>query len=66
MTTSIRSQLPAEPSSLAPPSLDLSLVELVDAIVAAADTSRCAEIDRLRFALEPFGGISIFDAEIRL
>jgi hypothetical protein len=42
------------------------LVELVDALVEAVDLNRWTEIDRLRLALEPFGVVPMFDAELRL
>ncbi|MEM9654344.1 MAG: hypothetical protein AAGA65_19780 [Actinomycetota bacterium] len=45
---------------------DFALVDLVDALVAAVDTRRFREVDQLRFALEPFGGAALFDAELRL
>ena len=47
-------------------SVDVELVELVDAIVAAVDLSRAWEIERLLTALEVFGAASIFTAELRL
>ena len=46
--------------------VDVDLVELVDAIVAAIDASRTWEIERLLTALEAFGAASIFTAELRL
>jgi hypothetical protein len=49
-----------------PCSHDVALVDLVDALVAAIDLRRTREIDQLRFALEPFGGAALFDAELRL
>jgi len=58
-----------EPPRSAPPRLrspDFALVDLVDALVAAVDAGRSQEIDQLRFALEPFGGAHLFDAELRL
>ncbi len=42
------------------------MIELVDAIVEAIDANRSTEVDRVRSALEPFGGSLLFDAEIRL
>ena len=45
---------------------DQALTELVDALVEAADLGRWIEIDRLRSALEPFGALAMFDAELRL
>ncbi len=46
--------------------VDQALVDLVDAVVAAVDIDRCDEINRLREALEPFGGAWLFDDELRL
>ena len=43
-----------------------AMVELVDALVEAVDLNRWAEIDRLRVALEPFGVVAMFDAELRI
>ncbi len=45
---------------------DFDLIDLVDALVACIDAGRTTEIDQLRFALEPFGGVHLFDAELRL
>ena len=45
---------------------DPELVELVDAVVQAVDPVREFEIARLRSALEPFGGSSLFVDELRL
>ena len=45
---------------------DEELTALVDALVEAVDIQRWSEIDRVRSALEPFGGTAIFDAELRL
>ena len=45
---------------------DFELIDLVDALVAAVDASRTAEIDQLRIALEPFGGAYLLDSELRL
>ncbi len=45
---------------------DRELTSLIDALVEAVDVQRWAEIDRVRAALEPFGGIALFDAELRL
>lgn len=46
--------------------VDAALVELIDAMVEAVDINRTAEIDRLRSALEPFGGNDLFITELRL
>lgn len=46
--------------------LDHQITDLVDALVEAIDMNRYAEIDRVRTALEPFGGGVLFDAELRL
>ena len=40
------------------------LFELVDAIVEVVDIAR--DTDRLKLALQPFGGSEMFDAELRL
>lgn len=45
---------------------DQDLGELIDALVEAADIERASEIDRVRSALEPFGGAALFSAELRL
>ncbi len=45
---------------------DQDLGELVDALVEAVDIERTSEIDRVRNALEPFGGAALFAAELRL
>jgi DNA-binding GntR family transcriptional regulator len=45
---------------------DPQLVELVDALVAAIDSDRTEEVNRVRSALEPFGATRLFDAELRL
>ncbi len=45
---------------------DRDLTALIDAIVAAIDIDRSWEIDKLRTALEPFGGSALLQAEIRL
>ena len=45
---------------------DPELLDLVDALVEAIDTNRSHETDRVRSALEPFGGAALFDAELRL
>lgn len=45
---------------------DPTLIDLIDSLVAAVDTNRFEEIDRLREALEPFGGSRLFDDELRL
>ncbi|MEM9562169.1 MAG: hypothetical protein AAGA93_06120 [Actinomycetota bacterium] len=39
---------------------------LVDALVEAIDTDRTTAVDRVRDALTPFGGSTLFDAELRL
>ena len=49
-----------------PTRIDLDLVELVDALVAAVDLDRSWEVDRVTIALEPFGGSRLFVDEIRL
>lgn len=46
--------------------VDRDVTELVDALVEAIDVNRWPEIDRLRSALEPFGAVVLFDAELRL
>jgi hypothetical protein len=45
---------------------DQELTALIDALVEAIDTNRYAEVDRVRAALEPFGGSGLFDCELRL
>ena len=45
---------------------DQALADLVDALVEAVDMNRYLEVDRVRAALEPFGGTALFDAELRL
>ena len=45
---------------------DPQLADLVDALVEAIDINRQHEVDRVRSALEPFGGAALFDAELRL
>ncbi len=45
---------------------DRELTALVDALVEAVDVRRWEEIERLRAALEPFGAVTLFDAELRL
>lgn len=45
---------------------DHELTALIDALVEAVDMPRWAEVDRVRSALEPFGGAAQFDAELRL
>lgn len=45
---------------------DAELIELVDSLVAAVAVNRPSEIDRLRNALESFGAVGLFDAELRL
>ena len=42
------------------------LMALVDALVEAIDTDRTTAVDRVRDALGPFGGSTLFDAELRL
>jgi len=58
------------PSQSAPPSspsrADFELIDLVDAIVAAVDIDRTDEVTQLRQALDPFGAVYLFDAELRL
>ena len=49
-----------------PECIDETLEVLVDAIVQAVDVNRDYEVDCLRSALEPFGGASLFNAELRL
>ena len=39
---------------------------LVDAIVEAVDIGRYTSVERVRHALEPFGLVEAFDAELRL
>ncbi len=46
--------------------IDHELNDLVDALIEAVDMNRYAEVDRVRSALEPFGGAELFDAELRL
>ncbi|MGH1493656.1 MAG: hypothetical protein ACRBK7_30380 [Acidimicrobiales bacterium] len=45
---------------------DYDLADLIDALVEAVDMQRWTEIDRVRSALEPFGGTALFDAELGL
>ncbi len=45
---------------------DPELLDLVDALVEAIDINRCLETERVRSALEPFGGAALFAAELRL
>ena len=45
---------------------DTDLVSLVDALVEAIDTDRADAVDRVREALAPFGGSTLFAAEVRL
>ncbi len=45
---------------------DPALVDLVDSLVAAVDTDRNEEVERLREALEPFGAAGLFGDELRL
>ena len=42
------------------------LMALVDALVEAIDTDRTDAVDRVRDALAPFGGSTLFTAELRL
>ena len=44
---------------------DPELLDLVDALVEAIDIKRLSEIDRVRLALEPFGAMELFDAELQ-
>jgi hypothetical protein len=46
--------------------VDRDLVVLVDALVAAVDTGRSWELDRLEAALAPFGAGELFSNELRL
>ena len=46
--------------------VDRDLLDLIDAIASAVDISRSYEIDQLGSALEPFRGVALFDAELRL
>ncbi len=46
--------------------IDYQVADLVDALVEAIDIHRWTEVDRVRAALEPFGGTALFDAELRL
>ena len=63
MATPIRATL--SNGDTLPRSADPVLVELVTAIVAALDVRRDYEIARLRSALEPFGGSTLFGDELR-
>ena len=45
---------------------DRDLGELVDAVVAAIDTDRAWEVERVASALQPFGGADMFVDELRL
>jgi hypothetical protein len=45
---------------------DPELTKLVDALVEAIDINRQHEVDRVRSALEPFGGTALFATELRL
>ena len=45
---------------------DQDLLDLVDALVAAIDTDRSWELERVTSALEPFGGSALFTEELRL
>ena len=42
------------------------LVDLIDALVEAIDTDRYDAVDRVQTALQPFGGSTLFAAELRL
>lgn len=46
--------------------VDRDLVVLIDALVAAVDTARSWEIERLAAALGPFGAAEMFSQELRL
>ena len=46
--------------------VDRDLVDLVDALVAAVDTARSWEVERVQAALAPFGAATIFAHELRL
>ena len=46
--------------------VDRDLVDLVDALVAAVDTARSWEIERLQTALASFGADNLFADELRL
>lgn len=56
--------LPSEPAESVVSARDRDV--LVDAIVEAVDIGRYTSIERVRFALEPFGLVEAFDAELRL
>jgi hypothetical protein len=45
---------------------DRDIVALVDAVVAAVDTDRSWELERIADALTPFGGAGLFTEELRL
>ena len=45
---------------------DPELVALIDAVVAGVDIRRDEAIERIREALDRFGGAWMFDAELRL
>jgi hypothetical protein len=49
-----------------PPDSSPDLVTLIDALVEAIDTDRDDAVDRVRDALGPFGGSTLFTAELRL
>ena len=46
--------------------VDQDLVALIDALVAAVDTARSWEVERLHSALAPFGAAHLFADELRL
>ncbi|MGB5758044.1 MAG: hypothetical protein WBM50_14090 [Acidimicrobiales bacterium] len=46
--------------------IDADVAELVDALVAAIDTDRTWEIERVRTTLEPFVAAGLFADELRL
>ncbi|MGB5756538.1 MAG: hypothetical protein WBM50_06460 [Acidimicrobiales bacterium] len=46
--------------------VDRDLVDLVDALVAAVDTARSWEVERVHAALAPFGAAALFAEELRL
>ena len=46
--------------------VDRDLVDLVDALVAAVDTARTWEVERVQAALTTLGAAAIFAEELRL
>ncbi len=46
--------------------VDQDLVDLVDALVAAVDTARTWEVERVQAALVPLGAGGLFADELRL